>query len=153
KIAVLEVINDPRLFFNMAKCFQEVGDIKDVEQCYAAVIRMRPNDTEARTKLAEVYEADDRVPEALELVNEVIEIRRHEEAIDRARLTGSFPTDGLDNADTFFSNTSKRISSRNKRRQIISEAQKADMRARKTEQTIAKFRRLEYMRPQMESGD
>ncbi|RPB21692.1 TPR-like protein [Terfezia boudieri ATCC MYA-4762] len=150
-VAALESAEDPKLWFNMAKCYKEIGNIDDAEECYHAILSLYPNDVDARMKLAEIYEVSDRREEALDLVNEIIALRKQQDIAEKERLAGG-QTKEVISAPTFFAAPPSRVPTKERRAQATA-AQRAEMKARKTEQTITKYRKLEYLRPRMEMGD
>ncbi|KAI5808754.1 hypothetical protein DFH27DRAFT_589841 [Peziza echinospora] len=150
-VAALEVSDDPKLWFNMAKCYKEIGNIEDAEECYHTLLNIYPDDVEGRMQLAEIYEVSDRREEALELVNQIIALRKQQDALEKAKNAGNQPHDPSA-VPAFFTAPPARVPA-NKRRAAITAAERAERRARKTEQTIAKYRKLDYLRPRMEAGD
>lgn len=150
-VAASELAEDPKIWSNMAKCYMEIGNIDDAEECYHAILSSCPDDIDARMKLAEIYEVSDRREDALELVNQIIAIRKQQDGLEKAKQSGKDAKAG-NSAPTFFSAPPVRVPA-NKRRSEATAAEKAEMRAKRTEQTIAKYRKLEYLRPRMEKGE
>lgn len=150
-VASLELAEDPKLWFNMAKCYKEIGNVDDAEECYHAILNLQPENVDARMKLAEIYEVSDRREDALELVNQIIALRKQQEVAEKERFVGGQDKEA-NSAPTFFAAPPSRVPTKTRRAEATA-AQRAEMRARKTEQTITKYRKLEYLRPRMEMGD
>lgn len=150
-VAALELAEDPKLWFNMARCYKELGNIDDAEECYHAILNLYPDDVDARMKLAEIYEVSDRREEALELVNQIIAVRKQQDIAEKERFVGG-EASKTSSAPTFFSTPPSRILAKSRRAEATA-AQRAEMKARKTEQTITKYRKLDYLSFRMETGD
>ncbi|KAF8477123.1 hypothetical protein BDZ91DRAFT_787718 [Kalaharituber pfeilii] len=150
-VAAMELAEDPKLWSNMAKCYKEIGNVEDAEECYLTILSLYPDDVDARMKLAEIYEVSDRREEALELVNQIIALRKQQDAMEKTRSPGGQVKEA-NSVPTFFAPPPVRMPA-NKRRAEATAVERAEMRARKTEQTITKYRKLEYLRPRMELGE
>ena len=150
-VAALELAEDRKLWHNMAKCYREIGNIDDTEECYHAILNLYPDDVDARLRLAELYEVSDRREEALQLVNQIIALRKQQE-LARGEQQGGSQATTAKFTPTFFSAPPNRVPA-NRRRAEATTAQRAEMLARKVEQTATSYRKLEYLRPQMEIGD
>jgi general transcription factor 3C polypeptide 3 (transcription factor C subunit 4) len=151
---------DTKLWFNMATCYKALNQVDDAEDCYATVLEAYPNDTTAMMELASIYEVSGRKADALELVNQVIAIRKQVETAEAtpdanatAEAEAPVPVPTGKEHSAFLPNqpAPRRI----KKRQpgYMSEAQRLEMNARKTEQTTVKYRKLEYLRAGMEAGE
>ena len=150
-VAALELAEDRKLWHNMAKCYREIGNIDDTEECYHAILNLYPDDVDARLKLAELYEVSDRREEALQLVNQIIALRKQQE-LAKGEQQGGGLASTVKFAPTFFSAPPNRVPA-NRRRTEATTAQRAEIQARKVEQTATSYRKLEYLRPRMEIGD
>ncbi|KAK9448273.1 uncharacterized protein V1518DRAFT_418503 [Limtongia smithiae] len=69
----------PQLVMSMGRCLHGLGDFLQAETAYRTVMANDKNSLDARIALAEVYEATGKRHEALELVNEVMRLRRQQE--------------------------------------------------------------------------
>ncbi|KAK7207019.1 hypothetical protein BZA70DRAFT_252600 [Myxozyma melibiosi] len=69
----------PQLIMSMGKCLHGLEDFDQAEAAYRTVIEGDSANLDARIALAEVYEATGKRREALELVNEVMRIRKESE--------------------------------------------------------------------------
>src|SRR5690606_15803609 len=109
------------------------------------------DNTEARMQLAEMYEVSDRREEALQLVNEVLALKRIDEGlpipIDPA-LTAAGPQDDT----ALFIQQPVRAAGRTRRAALTAE-QKAALEKRKEESTLVKFKKLEVLQKGMEAGE
>lgn len=142
---------DKKVWFNMATCYKALNQVEDAEDCYVTVLETYPSDTDAMMELASIYEVSNRKAEALDLVNDVIALRKEKDSIEK---TGVNETVGQANDSmAFFPNQPASRRTRKHRPGAITEAQRAEMNARKTEQTEVKFRKLEYLRTAMEAGE
>ncbi|KAI5804589.1 hypothetical protein EDC01DRAFT_643999 [Geopyxis carbonaria] len=161
--AVLECTQyvDRKVWFNLATCYKALDQVDDAEDCYATVLEGYPRDTEAMMQLASIYEVSDRKAEALELVNDVIRIRRDAEKAAVMAAAGE-PFDSLDaddeNADkqdqmAFLPNAAVPKRAKRKRRAVMTAQQLLEMNERRTEQTAVKFRKLEYLKEAMLAGE
>lgn len=125
------------------------------------VLEAYPTDEAAMMQLAGIYEVTNRKPEALDLVNEIIRIRREKDATEKARREavagGVEPTEQQQGeggeAMAFFPNQPVRERARKKKPGMLSETERAEMDAKKTEQTTVKYRKLEMLGPAVEQGD
>jgi general transcription factor 3C polypeptide 3 (transcription factor C subunit 4) len=151
---------DAKLWFNMATCYKALNQVDDAEDCYATVLEAYPNETTAMMELASIYEVSGRKADALELVNQVIAIRKqaetaaatpNENAPTEAEAPVAVPTGNQDSVFLPNQPAPRRI----KKHQpgYMSETQRLEMNARKTEQTTVKYRKLEYLRAGMEAGE
>ena len=149
---------DKKLWFNMATCYKALNQVEDAEDCYATVLEAYSHDTDSMMELASIYEVSNRKVEALELVNEVIALRREKETADKntasERAAAAAPSIRPGNDPmAFFPNQPVPRPVRKLRPGVITNEQRAEMNARKTEQTAVKYRKLEYLRVKMEEGD
>ncbi|KAA8909852.1 hypothetical protein FN846DRAFT_888742 [Sphaerosporella brunnea] len=149
---------DPKLWYNMATCYKALNQVDDAEDCYATVLEAYPNDTTAMMELASIYEVSGRKADALELVNQVIGIRKKAEAAAATPAANPpveapvvAPPDGDPSALLPNQPAPRRL--RNRQPGSMSEAQRLEINARKTEQTAVKYRKLEYLRAGMEAGE
>ncbi|TGZ83358.1 TPR-like protein [Ascodesmis nigricans] len=130
---------DRKLWFNLAHCYKALDQVDDAEECYNGILENNPTDTYALLELANIYEMSDRRGEALDLVNKVLEIRSHADWDDdiaetgRRRYTTRFGPDGA------------RVS-----RLTVQEA--FELNERRTEQTSAKYKKLEMIWPEVQKG-
>lgn len=151
---------DRKLWFNMAECYRGLDNIEDAEDAYMTVLEAYPTDEAAMMQLAGIYEVTNRKPEALDLVNEIIRIRRERDAAEKARKDG-VAVGGVvveqqqaeGEAMAFFPNQPVRERAKKKKPGMLSEAERAEMDAKKTEQTTVKYRKLEMLGPAVEEGD
>lgn len=148
---------DRKLWFNMAECYRGLDNIEDAEDAYMTVLEAYPSDEAAMMQLAGIYEVTNRKPEALDLVNEIIRIRREKDAAEKARKeVGVVSEDQVGESSepmAFFPNQPVRERARKKKPGMLSEAERAEMDAKKTEQTTVKFKKLEMLGPAVEKGD
>ncbi|KAK9475358.1 uncharacterized protein V1510DRAFT_443573 [Dipodascopsis tothii] len=75
-LADIEEYSTGQLVMFMGRCLRGLGDFEQAEAAYQTVIASDGWNLEARVALAEVYEATGRRHEALELVNEVLRLRK-----------------------------------------------------------------------------
>jgi len=147
---------DRKLWFNMATCYKALNQVEDAEDCYATVLEAYPKDTEAMMELASIYEVSGRKAEALELVNEVIALRKDK---DKAAASKSNAPPAVeagpagDDPMAFFPNQPTTRRTRKSHPGALTAEQRAEMNYRKTEQTSVKYRKLKYLRAGMEAGD
>ena len=145
---------DRKLWFNMADCYKGLDNIEDAEDCYGTILEAYPKEDEAMMQLAGIYEVTGRKAEALDLVNQIIAMRREKEKAEKAMkaVTVTVQVEETESL-AFFPN--QPISERVKRKRtgILSEAEKMEMNAKRTEQTEIRYRKLEYLRLSMETGD
>lgn len=146
---------DKTLWFNMATCYKALNQVEEAEDCYVTVLEAYSQDTNAMMELASIYEVSNRKAEALELVNQVIALRREKEARDRDKNvpTEQAPADPGHDPMAFFPNQPPPRRVRKRRPGAITNEERAEMNARKTEQTAIKYTKLEYLRTKMEEGD
>ncbi|KAK9467184.1 hypothetical protein V1512DRAFT_262142 [Lipomyces arxii] len=78
-LAETEEYSTPRLVMAMGRCLHGLDDFDQAESAYQTVVASDATNLDARIALAEVYEATGRRQEALELVNEVMRLRRDQE--------------------------------------------------------------------------
>ncbi|KAK9238729.1 hypothetical protein V1525DRAFT_87424 [Lipomyces kononenkoae] len=78
-LAEIEEYATPQLVMAMGRCLQGLADFEQAEAAYQTVITSDHGNLDARIALAEVYEATGKRREALELVNEVMKLRREQE--------------------------------------------------------------------------
>lgn len=156
---------DRKLWFNMAECYRGIDNIEDSEDAYMTILEAYPTDEAAMMQLAGIYEVTNRKAEALELVNEIIRIRRERDAAEKARkealasgvvLSGAEGSEAANENNTamaFFPNQPVRERAKRKKAGMLTEAERAEMDAKKTEQTTVKFKKLEFLRPAAEAED
>lgn len=142
---------DRKLWFNMAGCYKALNRVEDAEDCYGTVLEENPQDTEAMMELASIYEVSNRRAEALDLVNEVIELRKARDAAEKF-TSESLPTAWSDSM-AFVPNRPATRKTRKRRPGVLTAEQRAEMNARKTEKTAIKYRKLEYLKAGMEAGE
>jgi general transcription factor 3C polypeptide 3 (transcription factor C subunit 4) len=142
---------DRKLWFNMAICYKALNQVDDAEDCYGTVLEAYPQDTGARMALASIYEVSDRKAEALELVNQVIALRKEKEkAIDPIpKDTAVVQHDPM----AFFPNQPAPKRAKRTRPGALTAEQRMEMNARITEQTAIKYRKLEYLCTRMLAGE
>lgn len=75
----IEEYATPQLVMSMGKCLHGLGDFEQAETAYQTVIDSDVANLDARIALAEVYEATGKRREALQLVTDVMRIRRENE--------------------------------------------------------------------------
>ncbi|KAK9368534.1 hypothetical protein V1509DRAFT_623193 [Lipomyces kononenkoae] len=88
-LAEIEEYATPQLVMAMGRCLQGLADFEQAEAAYQTVITSDHSNLDARIALAEVYEATGKRREALELVNEVMKLRRENERERNARAAAS----------------------------------------------------------------
>lgn len=147
----------------MAECYRGLDNIEDAEDAYMTVLEAYPTDEEAMMQLAGIYEVTNRKAEALELVNEIIRIRREKDAAEKARkesAAGGVPGGADDSGEpgegepmAFFPNQPVRERAKKRRPGMLTEAERAEMDAKKTEQTTVKYKKLEFLKQSVEEGD
>ncbi|KAK9457719.1 hypothetical protein V1511DRAFT_185502 [Dipodascopsis uninucleata] len=106
-VSELDEYGTPAIVLAMGRCLHGLGDFDQAEAAYRTVIEGDQSNLDARIALAEVYEATGRRREALELVNEVMQLRRQQErsrdssirhvrdsTIDPLGLSNSVPQSG-----------------------------------------------------------
>lgn len=168
---------DRKVFLNLAKCYRELSDAVAAEDAYMTIIRHEPQDVDARMQLAVLLEADDRREEALELVNEIIALKkpsapRAKSNTARARRAGrrnktdtggeteEQPDEAMDENAPSASIDSRgllvtqnpRKPSRARRAELTAE-QKRFAEEKKREQTKERYDRLEALGIAMEAGN
>ncbi|RPA78449.1 TPR-like protein [Ascobolus immersus RN42] len=141
---------DPRIFLNLAKCHREIGEIDVAEKAYFQVLDVDRDNTEARMQLAEMFEVSDRREEALELVNEVLAIKKIDEGVSIPIDPALMATGGDETA--LFIQRPDRPAGRTRRAALTAE-QKAAMEKKKEESTLVKFKKLEVLQKGMEAGE
>ena len=67
----------------MATCYKALNKVDDAEDCYVTVSEAYPTNTDAMMELASIYEVSNRKAEALDLVNDVIALRKEKESADK----------------------------------------------------------------------
>lgn len=146
---------DRKLWFNMADCYKGLDNIEDAEDCYGTILEAYPKEDEAMMQLAGIYEVTGRKVEALDLVNQIIAMRREKEKAEKAMKAATVAVQQVEETESlaFFPNQpiSERV--RRKRTGTLSVAEKMEMNAKRTEQTEIRHRKLECLRPSMEAGD
>ncbi|KAK9386581.1 hypothetical protein V1515DRAFT_557347 [Lipomyces mesembrius] len=78
-LAEIEEYATPQLVMAMGRCLHGLADFEQAEAAYQTVIAGDHSNLDARIALAEVYEATGKRREALELVNDVMKLRREQE--------------------------------------------------------------------------
>lgn len=142
----------------MADCFKAIDRIEEAEDCYGTVLEAYPGDDDAMMQLAGIYEVTNRKAEALELVNEIIRMRREKDRAERERkaevpnATRLGPVQDEESM-AFFPNQPVPERAKRKRLGVLTQAEREEMDARKTQQTEIRYRKLEFLRPSMEKGD
>ncbi|PUU76293.1 hypothetical protein B9Z19DRAFT_1194856 [Tuber borchii] len=146
---------DRKLWFNMADCYKGLDNIEDAEDCYGTILEAYPKEDEAMMQLAGIYEVTGRKAEALDLVNQIIAMRREKEKAEKVMKAVTVTVQQAEEAESLAFFPNQPISERVKRKRtgILSEAEKMEMNAKRTEQTEIRYRKLEYLRPSMEAGD
>ncbi|KAL7270567.1 transcription factor TFIIIC subunit tfc4 [Rhizina undulata] len=148
---------DRKLWFDMAECYKALdGHIEDAEDCYTTILDSFPNDLEAMMQLAGIYEVSDRKAAALDLVNEIIRLRREREAVEKAikdAPSNNVDVPAEDDPMAFFPNQPIRERVKRRRPGALTTEEKAEMEAKKTEQTAVKYRKLEYLKDAMKAGE
>ncbi|KAK9477446.1 hypothetical protein V1514DRAFT_363827 [Lipomyces japonicus] len=86
-LAEVEELATPQLVMAMGRCLQGIGDFDQAEAAYLTVIEGDSTNVDAKIALAEVYEATGKRTKALQLVNDVMILRREQDQNNRA---GSF---------------------------------------------------------------
>ena len=110
----------------MASCYRSVQLFNEAEQSYNAVTVKDPKNVEARVQLAGLFEGLGRTEEALQYVNEAIELRR--EAAHQRQLDDELE-DGDEHAeDDSFIPTSAVARARAKKRKRTNEPKPEDRR-------------------------
>jgi general transcription factor 3C polypeptide 3 (transcription factor C subunit 4) len=142
-------IPERKLWYNMATCYKALSQVEDAEDCYKALLQHDPKDTEALMELASIYEVSDRKPEALELVNTVLQIRKEQEVADL--LPGATNTPSGSDESAFLPNQPKGDSK--VRRAAMTLQEKKDQYNKRTEQALVKWQKLEYLKAAMEAGE
>lgn len=134
----------------MATCYKSLAQVEDAEDCYKALLELDPKDTEALMELAAIYEVSDRKPEALELVNTVLQIRKEADSAENNPETNSSGQPG-DDPMAFFPNQPK--GDVRTRRAAMTLQEKKDQHNKRTQQALVKWQKLEYLKAGMEAGD
>lgn len=123
------------------------------EEAYFQVLEVDKENTEARMQLAEMFEVSDRREEALQLVNEVLALRRRDDENAPPPLDGlNLNTDQPHDESAFFIPNRSRPMGRTRRAALTAE-QKAAIEKKKEENTLVKYRKLEVLRKGMEAGE
>lgn len=104
-------------------------------------------------QLAEMFEVSDRREEALQLVNEVLAIRRIDDTAVQPIDTLAEPAGPVDETDLFITSAQRGQPISRHRRAILTAEQKAVIEKKKEENTLVKFKKLEVLQKGMEAGE
>jgi general transcription factor 3C polypeptide 3 (transcription factor C subunit 4) len=139
----------------MADCFKAIDRIEEAEDCYGTVLEAYPNDDEAMMQLAGIYEVTNRKAEALELVNEIIRMRREKDKVEREKKAAPNMAQGAQEEESMAFFPNQPVPERAKRGRLgaLTQGEREEMDARKTQQTEIRYRKLEFLRSNMEKGD
>ncbi|CAO1612960.1 unnamed protein product [Sympodiomycopsis kandeliae] len=88
----------PYLYGKIGACHQALGQSEEAAKCYEPIIEAEPDNLEIKMRLAEIYEDLHRRPEALRLVNEVMQAREEQARARGIELSGAVTSavDALD---------------------------------------------------------
>lgn len=133
---------DKKLWFNLADCYKTLRKVGDAESCYNSILEVYEDDTDAMLQLAQIMEMDGRKAEALDLVNEVLRIRKE-----------AYYAPPLEVANDPKSRRNARRARNNRNKERLTQAEKQVINERRTQQTTAKFNKLSLLLPAQLAGD
>ncbi|WAQ83693.1 hypothetical protein PtA15_4A141 [Puccinia triticina] len=76
ELAENDSTNNARLWHKIGRCYRHLGNLEGALECFEAVAETDPLDLIAKTQLAELYEQLGFRQKALDMVNDLIELRR-----------------------------------------------------------------------------
>lgn len=81
----IETIPDANLYFQVAMCYREIGEIHQAEKYLKSITELDPKNTKSRIELAKIYEESERLEEAHALYNEVEELQKPPPTLKKLR--------------------------------------------------------------------
>ncbi|KAF3210621.1 transcription factor TFIIIC subunit tfc4 [Orbilia oligospora] len=138
----VELFQTVDLWLRLGKSYKILRNWENARRCLECVVECKDNDLESRLLLIEIYEVLDMNERALEVVNEVIEIRTRIREQERAREADEEAGGGL------FTQDGKRKGKAKKYNPTATERYQAEK--QRTELCIQNYQKLELLRPKVD---
>ncbi|KAF4623249.1 hypothetical protein D9613_002332 [Agrocybe pediades] len=139
------------ILMQTAACMRQVDELKEAAEVYEYVRQADPANKDAKMKLAEVYEIMGELRKALDLVCEIIDSRKR-----RGKSTPTNQTDTESNATastSLFAEDAKKKTIAAARQNRLTHAQLRELEAKKESETVASYRRMKEIWPDMLAGE
>ncbi|KAK6355195.1 transcription factor TFIIIC subunit tfc4 [Orbilia brochopaga] len=138
------------LWLRLGKSYKVLRNWENARRCLECVVECKPDDLESRLLLIEIYEVLDMNERALEVVNEVIEIRARNREQQHAK-DGQEDTQEGTGTGLFVSKDGKRKPRAKRYNPSASERYQAEK--QRTELCLQNYQKLELLRPKVEQQD
>jgi len=141
----VEEYNNVELWTRLGNAYKIIRQFENAQECYECIIVEKEDDINSRLALVEIYEYLEKGEEALELVNEIMALRRSAneapENTENTDFSGSI----------LFPEEKRRVKTAQKYRPTMSDRLKAEK--QRTENCIANHEKLKALYPGMLAGD
>ncbi|KAF3910038.1 hypothetical protein AA313_de0209805 [Arthrobotrys entomopaga] len=143
----IEIFQTVELWLRLGKSYKILRNWENAQRCLECVVECKEDDLESRLLLIEIYEVLDMNEKALQIVNEVIDIRARNK--EQRRAQGEDGGDGT-TSGLFVKDGKKRTKSR-VYNPTATERYQAEK--QRTELCLQNYQKLELLRPRVEQKD
>ncbi|EPS38679.1 hypothetical protein H072_7551 [Dactylellina haptotyla CBS 200.50] len=144
----IDIFQTVDLWLRLGKSYKILRNWENAKRCLECVVECKEDDLESRLLLIEIYEVQDLNEKALEVVNEVIEIRTRLREQRNAREEDGA---GSSNMGLFVSKDGKRKTKSKRYNPSATERYQAEK--QRTEGCLQNYQKLELLRPKVEQQD
>ncbi|KAJ6261002.1 hypothetical protein Dda_3667 [Drechslerella dactyloides] len=141
------------LWLRLGKSYKVLRNWDNARRCLECVVECKADDLESRLLLIEIYEVLDMNERALEVVNEVIDIRARNREQRRAKGDSEATHEGTSAGTSLFVTTKDGKKKPKSRKYNPTASERYQAEKQRTELCLQNYQKLELLRPKVEQQD